>query len=215
MDNASGTSSLLEIARAYASLPQPPRRSVLFVFVTGEEMGLLGSDYFAHFPSVPLKSIVANVNIDGAPGLYYPMKDVVVLGAEHSTMGNEVTAAARQIGYELTPDPMPEEVMFIRSDQYSFVLQGVPAVDVTDGIKATDPKVNGLEVIKKWLTTRYHTPLDNMDQPMDFDSAAKGAVMNFLVGYEVAELSGIPAWNQGDFFGTTFGPRHTGNTTGE
>ena len=215
MDNASGTSSLLEIARAYASLPEPPRRSLLFVFVTGEEMGLLGSDYFAHFLSVPLKSIVANVNIDGAPGLYYPMKDVVALGAEHSSMGNEVTAAAQQIGYELTPDPMPEEVMFIRSDQYSFVLQGVPAVDVTDGIKATDPKVNGLEVIKKWLTTRYHTPLDNMDQPMDFDSAAKGAVMNFLVGYEVAEHSGIPAWNQGDFFGTTFGPRHTGNTTGE
>jgi Zn-dependent M28 family amino/carboxypeptidase len=215
MDNASGTSSLLEIARAYASLPEPPRRSVLFVFVTGEEMGLLGSDYFAHFPSVPLKSIVANVNIDGAPGLYYPMKDVVALGAEHSTMGNEVTAAAQQIGYELTPDPMPEEVMFIRSDQYSFVLQGVPAVDVSDGIKATDPPVNGLEVIKKWLTTRYHTPLDNMDQPMDFDSAAKGAVMNFLVGYEVAEHSGIPAWNKGDFFGTTFGPRRTGNTTGE
>jgi hypothetical protein len=215
MDNASGTSSLLEIARAYASLPEPPRRSVLFVFVTGEEMGLLGSDYFAHFPSVPLKSIVANVNIDGAPGLYYPMKDVVVLGAEHSTMGNEVTAAARQIGYDLTPDPMPEEVMFIRSDQYSFVLEGVPAVDVTDGIQATDPKVNGLEVIKKWLTTRYHTPLDNMDQPMDFDSAAKGAVMNFLVGYEVAEHSDIPAWNKGDFFGTTFGARRTGNTTGE
>ena len=215
MDNASGTSSLLEIARAYASLPEPPRRSLLFVFVTGEEMGLLGSDYFAHFPSVPLKSIVANVNIDGAPGLYYPMKDVVALGAEHSSMGNEVTAAAQQIGYELTPDPMPEEVMFIRSDQYSFVLQGVPAVDVTDGIKATDPKVNGLEVIKKWLTTRYHTPLDNMDQPMDFDSAAKGAVMNFLVGYEVAEHSDIPEWNEGDFFGITFGPRRTGNTTGE
>ena len=80
LDNASGTSTLLEIARAYASLPQPPRRSVLFVFVTGEEMGLLGSDYFAHFPTVPLKSIVANVNIDGAPGVYFPMKDVVALG---------------------------------------------------------------------------------------------------------------------------------------
>lgn len=215
MDNASGTSSLLEIAHAYVSLPKPPRRSVLFVFVTGEEMGLLGSDYFAHFPTVPLKSIVANVNIDGAPGLYYPMNDVVVLGAEHSNLSDEVTAAARQIGYQLSPDPMPEEVLFIRSDQYSFVLQGVPAVDVTDGIKATDPKVNGLEVIKKWLTTRYHTPLDNMDQPMDFNSAAKGAVMNFLVGYEVAQHSGVPAWNKGDFFGTTFGPRHSANSTGE
>jgi hypothetical protein len=215
LDNASGTATLLEIARAYSQLPQHPRRSVLFVFVTGEEMGLLGSDYFAHFPSVPLKSIVANVNIDGAPGSYFPMKDVVALGAEHSTLGDEVASAAKQMGYDLSPDPMPEEVSFIRSDQYSFVLQGVPAVDVEDGVKSTDPKIDGLAVIKKWLVTRYHTPLDNMEQPIDFDSTAKGAVMNFLVGYQVAQHDATPTWNKGDFFGTTFGPRHTGSATGE
>ena len=215
LDNASGTASLLEIARAYASLPKPPRRSVLFVFVTGEEMGLLGSDYFAHYPTVPLKSIVANVNIDGAPGAYFPMKDVVVLGSEHSSMSDEVNFAAKALGYDLSPDPMPEEVLFIRSDQYSFVLQGVPAVDITDGVKSTDPKVNGLDVVKKWLVTRYHTPLDNMEQPIDFESAAKGSLMNFLVGYEVAQRPGVPEWNKGDFFGTTFGPRHAGNATGE
>ena len=208
LDNASGTSAVLEIARAYASLPTPPRRSVLFVFVTGEEMGLLGSDYFAHFPTVPLKSIVANVNIDGAPGSYFPMKDVVALGAEHSTLADEVESAAKVMGYDVSPDPMPEEVSFIRSDQYSFVLQGVPAVDVEDGVKSTDPKINGFDVIKKWLVTRYHTPLDNMDQPIDFDSMAKGTVMDFLVGYQVAQHSGVPEWNKGDFFGTTFGPRH-------
>jgi len=212
LDNASGTSTLLEVARAYARQPKPPRRSVLFVFVTGEEMGLLGSDYFAHFPTVPLRSIVANVNIDGAPGSYFPMKDVVALGAEHSSIGDDVAAAAKVIGYEISPDPMPEEVSFIRSDQYSFVLQGVPAVDVEDGVKSTDPKINGLEVIKKWLVTRYHTPLDNMDQPIDFDSAAKGAVMNFLVGYEIAQHDAAPQWNKGDFFGTTFGPRHTASS---
>lgn len=215
LDNASGTSSLLEIARAYASLPQPPRRSVLFVFVTGEEMGLLGSDYFAHFPTVPLKSIVADVNIDGAPGCFYPMKDVVALGGEHSTMGDDVAAAAKVMGYDVSPDPMPEEVGFIRSDQYSFVLQGVPAVDVEDGVKSTDPKINGLEVIKKWLVTRYHTPLDNIDQPIDFASAAKGAVLNFLVGYRVAQQDTPPEWNKGDFFGTTFGARHAGTRVGE
>ncbi len=214
LDNASGVSALLEIARAYASLPVPPRRSVLFVFVTGEEMGLLGSDYFAHFPSVPLKSIAANVNIDLAPGIYYPMKDVVALGAEHSSLGDEVVSAGKTLGYSLSPDPMPEEVGFIRSDQYSFVLQGVPAVDVEDGVKSADPNVNGLEMIKKWLVTRYHTPLDNMNQPMDFDSAAKGALMNFLVGYRVAQTSEPPAWNKGDFFGTTYGPRHAGGTAG-
>lgn len=215
LDNASGTSTLLEIARAYSQLPQPPRRSVLFVFVTGEEMGLLGSDYFAHFPTVPLKSIVANVNIDGAPGSFFPMKDVVALGAEHSTLGDAVASAAKHMGYDLSPDPMPEEVSFIRSDQYSFVLQGVPAVDVEDGVKSTDSKIDGLAVIKKWLVTRYHTPLDSMEQPIDFDSTAKGAVMNFLVGYQVAQHDAAPTWNKGDFFGTTFGPRHTGSATGE
>lgn len=215
IDNGSGTSTLLEIARAYASLSQPPRRSVLFVFVTGEEMGLLGSDYFAHFPTVPLKSIVANVNIDGAPGIYFPMKDVVALGAEHSSLGADLSSAGKTLGYSLSPDPMPEEVAFIRSDQYSFVLRGIPAVDISDGINAIDPKINGLEVIKKWLVTRYHTPLDNMDQPIDFDSAAKGAVMNFLVGYQIAQHEQAPEWNKGDFFGATFGPRHFANKVEE
>lgn len=215
LDNASGVAALLEIVRAYARLPQPPRRSVLFVFVTGEEMGLLGSDYFAHFPTVPLKSIVANVNMDGAPGEFYAMKDVVPLGSEHSTLGNDVAVAGKILGYEVTADPMPEENNFIRSDQYSFVLQGIPAVDVTDGIHATDPKIDGLALQKKWLLTRYHTPLDSMDQPIDFDSMAKGAVMNFLIGYEVAQHDAAPSWNKGDFFGATFGPRHNGAATGE
>jgi len=209
LDNASGVSTLLEIARAYASLPQAPRRSLLFVFVTGEEMGLLGSDYFSHFPTVPLKSIAANINIDGAPGSYFSMKDVVALGAEHSSLGSQVALAAKVMGYDVSPDPMPEEVSFIRSDQYSFVLQGVPAVEISDGIKSTNPNINGLDVIKKWLVTRYHTPLDNMEQPIDFKSASKGAVMNFLVGYQVAQQEDVPQWNKGDFFGTIFGPGRT------
>lgn len=202
LDNASGTSTLLEIARAYASLPKPPRRSVLFVFVTGEERGLLGSDYFVHFPTVPLKSIVANVNIDGAPGLLVSVKDIVPLGAEHSSINDDVTSTAKLLGLDISPDPLPEEVSFIRSDQYSFVLQGVPAVSIKHGVKAIDPKVNALEVKKKWLVTRYHTPADNMEQPMDFDSAAKMTVVNFMVGYEVAQRDAAPTWNKGDFFGT-------------
>jgi hypothetical protein len=208
LDNASGVATLLEIARAYASLKQPPRRSVLFVFVTGEEMGLIGSDYFAHFPTVPLNKIVANVNIDGAPGLLFPMKDVVAMGAEHSSIDKIAESAAREIGYALIPDPMPEENDFVRSDQYSFVLQGVPAVNVSDGITATDPKINGLAIEKKWLVTRYHTPLDNMEQPIDYDSGAKAAGLNFLVGYELAQQNQPPEWNKGDFFGTKFAQKH-------
>jgi hypothetical protein len=214
LDNASGVATLLEIARAYASLPNPPRRSILFVFVTGEEMGLLGSDYFAHFPTVPLVSIIANVNMDGAPGEYYAMKDVVPLGAEHSSISVDVAEACKALGYEVSPDPMPEEVQFIRSDQYSFVLQGVPAVQIEDGIYATDPKINGFDVVKKWLVTRYHTPLDNIDQPIDFSEMAKGSVLNFLVGYEIAQHDATSSWNKGDFFGTTFGPRHAGESAG-
>ena len=116
IDNASGTASLLEIARAFASLPKAPRRSILFVFVTGEEMGLLGSDYFAYVPTVPRSAIVADINIDGAPGLYYPMNDLIVLGIEHSSLEQQVQSAAKRIGYSLSPDPMPEENFFIRSD---------------------------------------------------------------------------------------------------
>jgi Zn-dependent M28 family amino/carboxypeptidase len=100
---------------------------------------------------------------------------------------------------------MPEEVGFIRSDQYSFVLQGIPAVYIADGVKAEDPKIDGLNVLRKWLTTRYHTPADNMDQPIDYESGAKGAQLNFLIGYRIAEQAARPEWNAGDFFGKTFG----------
>ena len=208
LDNASGVATLLEIARAYTNLSQPPRRSVLFVFVTGEEMGLLGSDYFAHTPTVPLRQIVANINIDGAPGLLFPMKDVVAMGAEHSNIERAIQSAARTLGYTISPDPMPEEANFIRSDQYSFVQQGVPALYINDGVIAVDPAVDGLALMKKWLVTRYHTPLDSIDQPLDYQSGAKAATLNFLVGYELAQWNQRPQWNQANFFGTRFGHRH-------
>jgi hypothetical protein len=212
LDNASGDASLLETARAFASLPRAPRRSILFVFVTGEEMGLLGSDYYANFPTVPRSAIAADLNVDGAPGLFYSMKDLIALGIEHSSLEQQVQSAAKQIGYSLSPDPMPEENFFIRSDQYSFVQQGVPAVDITDGIQSTDPKVDGMKLQKEWMVTKYHTPLDNMDQTLDYASAAKAAGVNFLVGYEVAQQDAVPTWDKGDFFGEKFGPRHAGLT---
>jgi Zn-dependent M28 family amino/carboxypeptidase len=211
LDNASGVASQLEIARAFASLPKAPRRSILFVFVTGEEMGLLGSDYFANSPTVPRSAIAANINIDGAPGLFYPMKDLIVLGIEHSSLEQQVQSAAKQIGYSLSPDPMPEENFFIRSDQYSFVQQGIPAVNITDGMQSADAKVDGMKLQKEWLVTKYHTPLDNMDQALDYASGAKAAGVNFLVGYDVAQQDAAPSWDKGDFFGDKFGPRHAGD----
>ncbi len=203
-DNASGTSAVLEVARAFSSLPRAPRRSILFLFVTGEEKGLLGSNYFAHYPTVPIESIVANVNIDGVPGLLWPNKDIVPLGAEHSSLSKDVEVAAQKMGYTISPDPMPEEVVFIRSDQYSFVKQGVPAVFINPGLQSSDPKVDGVAVFKKWLSSIYHTPRDNMSQTFYFDSAAKATGLCFLVGYEVAQQAARPTWNAGDFFGTKF-----------
>jgi Zn-dependent M28 family amino/carboxypeptidase len=203
-DNASGTGALLEIARAFASLPRAPRRSILFLFVTGEERGLLGSDYFAHYPTVPLENITADVNIDGAPGLRFPIKDIVPQGAEHSTLSKDAEAAARKMGYTISPDPRPEEGYFTRSDQYSFVRQGVPSVKVDGGTQSADPAIDGATFAKNWTASNYHTPNDNMDHRFYFDSAAKSTALNFLIGYEVAEQSERPAWNAGDFFGTKF-----------
>lgn len=140
--------------------------------------------------------------------MLFPMKDVVAMGAEHSSIDKDAESAARATGYALIADPMPEEGDFIRSDQYSFVQQGVPVVNISDGITSTDPKIDGLAVERKWLVTRYHTPLDNMEQPIDYESGVKAAGLNFLVGYELAQRDHPPVWNKGDFFGTKFAQTH-------
>ncbi|HUD72419.1 MAG TPA: M28 family peptidase, partial [Dongiaceae bacterium] len=214
-DNASGVATLLEIARVLAGRSPAPRRSILFAVVTGEEKGLLGSDYLAHHPIRDLE-VVADVNIDGAPGILYPIADVVALGVEHSTLRGPVEAAARAAGYLLSPDPMPEESFFVRSDQYSFVRRGIPSVCLTDGGKSTVPGVDGLARSRAWLTTLYHTPKDSIDQPFDFASAAKGAGLNLDLVERVAAADARPAWNPGDFFGTRFGAaRRSGGTAGK
>jgi len=197
VDDASGVATVLEIARAFTTLPKAPRRSILFLFVTGEEDGLLGSDYFAHNPTVNGRDIVADINVDGAPGIRYPSKDLTPIGAEHSNLASNVAGAAQLVGYELTPDPMPEQNFFIRADQYSFVRAGIPSVFIRNG-------ADGGDAVRKWLTTRYHTPLDNMEQPLYFDAAVRAAGVEFLVGYSVALQEQRPAWNKEDFFGDMF-----------
>lgn len=203
-DNASGTAVLLETARAFARLRQRPRRSVLFLAVTAEEKGLLGSDYFVHFPTVPGAGLVANVNLDGALMLH-PLHDVVGFGAEHSSLSQAVEQAAHQLGLELSPDPMPEQVLFVRSDQYSFVQRGVPAVFIVEGFKTGDPEREGRALLMQWMETRYHKPQDDLSHALDFDAGAQFARVNFLIGYQVANQTPRPQWNAGDFFGEKFG----------
>ena len=200
VDNASGVATILEIARAFTALPEPPRRSILFLFTTGEEDMSEGADYFAHFPTIPAAGMIANINVDITPGLLYPSKDITAIGSEHSSLLKNAESAARQSGYILSPDMFPQRNYFGACDQYSFVLQGVPAVWVRRG-------PDGDVVTSKWHSTRYHTPLDNMDQPLDYEADLKATEMIFRMGYEVAQQDEVPPWNKDDFFGTKFGQK--------
>jgi Zn-dependent M28 family amino/carboxypeptidase len=148
---------------------------------------------------VPLSRIVANVNLDGLAFLY-DFRDIVALGADHSNIAAIVDDVARHMRLEVSPDPTPEEVSFIRSDQYSFVKKGVPAVFINDGYKTVDPKLDGKKMWDDWEATRYHKPNDDMNQPLDFDGAVKATRVNLAVGYELAQQPGRPRWNAGDFF---------------
>ena len=202
-DNASGTAIVLEIARAFASLPEPPRRSVLFMIVTAEEWGLLGSDYFVQNPTVSQSNLVANFSLD-MPFLFHPLRDIVPYGAEHSTMGASVGQAAEHMGLAIGPDPIPEQVLFIRSDHFSFIRQGIPALFIKSGFETGDDRDGGA-MNTAFRQERYHTPFDDMSQDFDFEAGADHARVNFLTGYIIAQEEDRPAWNEGDFFGGLFG----------
>ena len=203
-DNAMGSALLIEMARAMAAMPEAPRRSILFVAVTGEERGLLGSDYFAQNPPVDIDSIVANVNLD-MPLLLFPIADVVAFGAAHSSLIEPARAAVEAEGFTLSPDPAPEEVRFIRSDQYSFVRQGVPALFVVPGSQSTDPDIDGGAIVRDHRQNHYHKPTDDFTRPLDWDSAIRFARANVRLGLNIASADERPTWNEGDFFGDKFG----------
>ena len=203
-DNAMGTSLLIEISRAFAAMPEPPRRSIMFIALTGEERGLVGSDYFAHYPTVPGDSLVANVNLD-MPLLLYPLADVIAFGSEHSSLEQIIGEVVVEEDFVLAPDPVPEEVLFIRSDQYSFVKKGVPSVFLVPGFTSTDPDINGGELFNQHLQTHYHQPSDDLSRPIDWDSALRFARANVRIGHAIADADEKPTWNDGDFFGEKFG----------
>lgn len=199
-DNASGVACALETARIYAKLKIKPKRSVLFVMVTAEEMGLLGSAYFASNPSVPKESIVADVNSD-MPTIIAPLESITALGAEHSSLMEVVKSAANVMDLELESDPEPNEGRFVRSDQYSFVKAGIPALHVKYGSKTYQPNVNLLEKVKAWREATYHKPADGFENGIFVWSAGRKYVqLNFLIGYSIAQNPERPTWKKGDFF---------------
>ena len=198
-DNASGVASLLEIARLYQSLEKKQKRSILFVLVTAEEMGLLGSDYFTTYPTIPIESIVANVNTD-MPTLIAPLLSIEPLGAEHSTIMNEVKAAADILDLEIMPDHMPDEVRFVRSDQYNFIKKGIPALHVKYGLKSANPNEDLSNTIRNYTRNVYHKPSDEWNDLFDFDAGEVYVKCNFLISYHLANNPEKPAWNADSFF---------------
>ena len=200
-DNASGVASLLEIARIYKSSGAKPKRSILIVMVTGEEMGLIGSSYFAANPTVPKSSIVADVNTD-MPTVIAPLLSVVPLGAEHSSIMNNVQFAANHLGLDVEKDPEPTENRFVRSDQYSFVMNGIPALHIKYGNKTNIPGFDMVAFVKQWRAKYYHQSADGLDGIFNFTAAKTYVQLNFLISYSIAQTTQRPTWNTGDLFGT-------------
>ncbi|MEP9359272.1 M20/M25/M40 family metallo-hydrolase [Sphingomonas sp. KR3-1] len=204
MDNAVGTASMLEVARRFQASGKAPRRSILFVAVTAEEKGLVGSEYFAANPTVPKGSIVADVNLD-MPILTYDFVDLVAYGADRSTVGTLVEAAAAEQGVKLVPDPTPEEASFVRSDHYSFVKAGIPAVSLDLG-----PGGPGAAATKEFLDKHYHQPSDQVEL-IDWKQGLRFVTLNYAIARAIADAEDKPVWNKGDFFGTLYkGPMAQG-----
>ena len=193
-DNAGGTAGLIEVARSFATMAQRPRRSILFVGVTGEEAGLAGSDYFVRHPPVAVGKIVANINIDGIAAVHPSLADVVAIGGEYSTLGQAAQRAAERVGLELSPDPAPERLYVIIGDQYSFFKAGIPAVWLVSGDKSRDPSIDVRAFRQRWGAAIYHTPADDMAQSFNWTSAALFTRIQFLIGYIVGNSTARPSW---------------------
>jgi hypothetical protein len=199
LDNASGIATLLEVARAFQTEGKP-RRSVLIVANTAEEKGLLGAEYFARNPTVPANKIVAGVDLD-MPMLTYDFTDVVAYGADHSTLGEVYRKAGATMGVTLSPDPMPEQTIFVRSDHYALVKAGIPAVLLMTGMQN-----GGQAAWDTFFAKNYHQPSDDLKQPIRWDTGARFAKLNYLVARDLADADQAPRWYAGDYFGGLFAP---------
>lgn len=202
-DNAVGMGIMLEIARALRASNTKPRRSIIFAAVTAEEKGLLGSDFFAQQAQTQEKKLVANVNLD-MPLTFAPVFDFVALGAQHSTLGTFARQAAAAQGYRLSADAAPEQVRFIRSDQFSFIRRGIPSLKLDAGYQPRDPSTDLEEMRREFLSTHYHQPSDDLTLPIDYPTAADLARIDARIVIAIANAAAAPRWSNGDFFAEKF-----------
>jgi hypothetical protein len=196
MDDASGVASMLDIANMLHERKPKLKRSVLFVTVTGEESGLLGSRYYSTHPTVAAAGIAADINVDMFLPLR-PLKYLEVQGVQESTLGNDIRAVAQANGIEVQTDKEPERNLFIRSDQYSFIRRGVPALAFKFGYLPGSPEE---KLHKDWLKNRYHAPSDDLNQPVDKAAAGKFNVVILQLIERVANDPARPQWNPDSFF---------------
>jgi hypothetical protein len=196
MDNASGVAAMLDVAASLRDKNARPKRSLLFVAVCGEEKGLLGSRYFAAHPTVDAKQIVADINTDMFLPLF-PLKLLTAYGVDESTLGDDVAAVAKSMGVKMEPDPEPLRNAFIRSDQYSFILRGIPSLALKDGYAPGSPEE---KTVKAWLTERYHAPSDDLNQPVDKAAAGKFDRLVATLLMRVADEKQRPEWKPSSFF---------------
>jgi Zn-dependent M28 family amino/carboxypeptidase len=196
MDDASGVASVIEVARLLKESNVRPKRSVVFVAVTAEEKGLLGSKYFAARPTVPFDKIVADINLDMFLPLY-PLKVIEVQGLTESSLGESVRAAAKEVGVDVQTDREPEQNRFIRSDQYSFIRRGVPSLAFKFGYEAGSQEE---KIRREWVRDVYHKPSDDLKQPIDLEAAARFNRVILVLLQRVANDAVRPHWNDTSFF---------------
>jgi hypothetical protein len=195
MDNASGVATLIEAARRIQAGP-PPKRSILFLACNGEEEGELGSEAFAAQPTVPIKSIVADINLDMYLPLF-PLKILRAYGLNESDLQSYVEAAAKKNGILVQDDPHPEQNIFIRSDQYSFIKKGIPSIFLSFGYKPGTPEE---KIVDAWFKERYHGPADDTKQSVDKQAAAKFNQLMATLAVRIADAARRPKWNSRSFF---------------
>jgi len=200
VDNASGVGGLIEIAHAFKQLPTPPKRSILFIAVTAEEQGLLGSEYYATNPIYPLAKTLADINMDSL-NVWGRTKDITIVGLGNSQLDDYARRAAAAQGRVLRPDPEPEKGYYYRSDHFNFAKVGVPALDPDSGVEYVGkPDSYGVKVHEDYTAHDYHQPSDQVKPDWDMSGAAQDLELLMRVGYDVAQASSYPQWTPGTEF---------------
>jgi Zn-dependent M28 family amino/carboxypeptidase len=199
-DNGAGCSEVLAIARSFAALPERPRRSILILFVAGEERGLLGSTYYAQHPTFPAGRMAANVNFDEA-NIFGRTRDVTLISAGKSSLDRIAAAVAHRQGREIKPDQFPDRGYYYRSDQFAFARIGVPALYFDIGSEFVGRPVGwGRQQKEQWEETHYHQPSDKLDGSWSFDGMIDDAQLGLYSAWLIAQADTMPTWNPGDEF---------------